>query len=227
MVTQTAAQAGSNSSPREEKFRSRLWELYYKFLNPHLAEEVWNRCLTDEERTRLGSLDSAFKMQDSTLGFYAKAKNTSREVAVIELSRLYGLAEIDYIWLCQELLHFTGEQIGPLASEVAAVSDKPNWDSDRNELWIQGMLARKVRRGSVPCNIRLILDSFQKKGWPARIEDPLTDVPDPERLRSTIASLNGGNKKIKHMKFFSDGTGKGITWEPFSTSTDTESRASE
>ena len=234
MVTQSASQTEDNSSPREAKVAKKLRELYSALDGIALKEDVWDRLLTDEERTRWDSKNAAMRECRNATVLYCEAKGISLEASVIEIWRNYNLSDIDYHWLCRELFHFTGERVGPLAvdsdsSNFTAVSDKPVWDSDRNELWFQGKLARTVRGEAVSFNIQLILDSFQKNGWPVRIADPLPNGKDPERLRATIASLNGRkntNSRIKYIKFIADGSGKGISWKPFNASTDTESEAS-
>lgn len=225
MVTQSAAQTANNSSPREKKFRKHLWELYSRFLTPNAAEKIWWQLLTQEERARLGSLEESFQLRGRGVSIYARAKHLSLEAATVDLSHYWGYPEIDYLYLCQELFHFTGERIGPLSMNaspraITASTEKPYWDSDRNQLWYGGEIVRQVRRGSVPFNIILILDAFEEMGWPTRIKDPLPGPPDPERLRATISSLNGPRgsvNRIRLMKFSADGTGNGVIWEPLSS----------
>lgn len=234
MVNQTTAPNVCDSSPRKTEFCRKLSDLNSSLIGAALLEDVWKRLLTDEERVQWDSPKSAHANCGNAVNLYSKAKGISFYASIIELWRNYNLPDIDYNWLCRELFHFTGERVGPLAVETdssnfTAVSDKPVWDSDRNELWFQGKIARTVRGEAVSFNIQLILDSFQKNGWPARIADPLPNGPDPERLRATIASLNGRkntNSRIKYIKFIADGSGKGISWKPFNASTDTESEAS-
>ena len=216
MVTQSASQAADNCSFREEKVTERLRELYSALDGIALKDDVWNRLLTDEERTRWDSKNAAMRECHNATVLYGEAKGISLEASVIEIWRNYNLADIDYNWLCRELFHFTGERVGPLAVETdssnfTTVSDKPEWDPDRNELWFRGRCVRTVRGRTVATNIHVILDVFHEDGWPTRIDDPLPNGPNHGRLRSTVATLN---EELSGMVFLSDGTGEGIRWEP-------------
>lgn len=229
MVTQTAAQTSSNSSPREDKFRNRLWELYFKFLDHQTAENIWWQLLTPEERIQLRSLEEACRVRGRGVGMYARVKHLSLEAAIVELTRFLGFPEIDYLYLCQELFHFTGERIGPLETEsspqvISTVTGMPAWDSDRNQLWFEGQVVRQYRGRTVATRIHRILDAFREEGWPCRIDDPLPNGPDSGRLRSAISKLNEG---LSGIRFFADGSGEGILWEPFNHPIITEDQATE
>lgn len=221
MVTQSASQADGNCSPREEKFRSRLWDLYYKFLDPNTAENIWFQLLTLEERAKLGSLSEAYEIKGRGISIYARAKNVSLEAAIVELTRHMGFPEIDYLYLSQELSHFTGEQISPL---VSVPEEKPKWYPDRNELWFQGECVRSVNGRTIATNLHPILDVFEEEGWPSRIDDPLPNGPDSERLRSTVYTLNRG---LQSILFRADGAGEGIRWERLEHTEHTEDQTSE
>lgn len=229
MVTPTAAQTSRDSSPREDKFRSQLWELYFKFLDRQTAEKIWWQLLTPEERIRLGSWEEAYRVRGRGVSIYARAKNLSLEAAIVQLSHYFGFPEIDYLYHCQELFHFTGERIGPLETGTtprvnSTVTDIPAWDSDRNELWFQGQIVRKYRGRTIATRVHCILDVFHEESWPSRIDDPLPNGPDSGRLRSAIAKLNEG---LSDIRFFADGSGEGILWEPFNHSNITEYQISE
>ena len=85
------------------------------------------------------------------------------------------------------------------------------WDPEQSLLTFGGERARVVARRAV--NLIPVLDSFQRAGWPVRIDDPLADPKAPskdvQRLHETIKSLN---KNIELIEFHADGRGKGITW---------------
>jgi len=89
----------------------------------------------------------------------------------------------------------------------------PHWDGVRRVLTVGGRVVKRYRVPS-PCQ-QAILVVFQEEGWPARIDDPLTPLPDhcpKERLRATIKHLNSSQEN-RLLRFRGDGTGKGIVWE--------------
>lgn len=92
-------------------------------------------------------------------------------------------------------------------------SPMPRWDRDRQELRLGSAL---VKRFKLPaCNQEAILAAFEEEGWPARIDDPLSPVPDQDpkrRLHDTINTLNR-NQKNQLIRFMGDGSGEGVLWE--------------
>jgi len=95
---------------------------------------------------------------------------------------------------------------------------KPSWNSDTRELKVGDELIKKYRQTAVPqC---CILSSFQEEKWPKRIYDPLPTkerkgrtIDPKKRVRDTVRALNTNHKTPNLLKFRSDGTGEGITWE--------------
>jgi hypothetical protein len=90
----------------------------------------------------------------------------------------------------------------------------PTWDRDRQELrWGDKI----VKQFKVPSpNQETILAAFAEEQWPPRIDDPLTPQleQDPKRrLHDTINTLNR-NQKNPLIRFFGDGSGQGVRWEP-------------
>ena len=89
----------------------------------------------------------------------------------------------------------------------------PKWDSQRRELVYGDEVVKRFR---VPANNQeVILSVFQEDGWPARIDDPLSHVPDIDpkrRLHAAIMALNR-RQKSRCIRFRGDGTGTGICWE--------------
>ena len=89
----------------------------------------------------------------------------------------------------------------------------PEWDADRQELWLSG---RIVKQFKVPApNQEMVLAAFQEEGWPNRIDDPIPPHPDQDpkhRLHDTINSLNR-NQKSRLLHFIGDGSGQGVRWE--------------
>jgi hypothetical protein len=95
-------------------------------------------------------------------------------------------------------------------------SDGPKWDKDRRSLLFRGQLVKQFK---VPAaNQEIILVAFEEENWAGRIDDPLPLVPllEPKRrLHDTINSLNR-NQRSPLLRFFGDGSGEAICWEPAS-----------
>lgn len=93
------------------------------------------------------------------------------------------------------------------------VDTLPHWDSDRQELTLDGTV---IKRFKVPArNQETVLTVFQEEGWPARIDDPLPQVSDinpKRRLHDTINALNR-HQKQHLIQFRGDGQGEGVLWE--------------
>ncbi|MCI0334111.1 MAG: hypothetical protein L0228_12910, partial [Planctomycetes bacterium] len=77
-------------------------------------------------------------------------------------------------------------------------------------LTFRGTVIRRYRGKSVARNIVRVLDTFEGAKWPPRIDDPLSGIPDSQRLRETVRTLNTG---LLMIRFFADGDGKGVIWE--------------
>ncbi|QDV20689.1 hypothetical protein Pan153_53660 [Gimesia panareensis] len=196
MVTQSAEQGDSDEKTREELFREaiRRHATYMNF--PCIAEEVWNKYLTENERIRFQSENSDSSLCKSAVGLYARANGISFVRATIELNRRYSMTDMDYDYLCRELFHFTGERIGPFLIKCAD-SDRFNWDYDTGILKLDGKQIRKVKKPLNSENICRILDVFQEEDWPEKIFNPFPGVPDPEKLKDTLKSLNAGLSAIR------------------------------
>jgi hypothetical protein len=98
-------------------------------------------------------------------------------------------------------------------SEVDA---KPTWDTQRRELWVDGLLVKRLRQQS--CNQQAILDGFAAAGWPRRIVDPLPLVPAQcprRRLHDAVKCLNRHHRH-EAIRFSGDGSGAGVLWERIS-----------
>ena len=87
------------------------------------------------------------------------------------------------------------------------------FDVELRELSAHGVLVKRL-----DCRATsqiAILTAFQEENWPRRIDDPLYPnyaADAKSRLRSTIHSLNGGQRPPL-IHFFADGSGHGIRWE--------------
>ena len=89
----------------------------------------------------------------------------------------------------------------------------PHWDSQRQQLRLDGIIMKEFKRPSP--NQEIVLAAFEEEGWPPRIDDPLPPEPSIEpkrRLQDTIKSLNRSQKR-QIVRFMGDGSGEGVRWE--------------
>ena len=96
---------------------------------------------------------------------------------------------------------------------------KPKWLPEKRQLTFDGRVIKQFRVPS--CNQEAVLMAFEEEGWPPRIYDPLipkNGIEMKRRVMETIKSMNRWHKQ-KVIRFFGDGTGRGICWrleaEPF------------
>jgi hypothetical protein len=95
----------------------------------------------------------------------------------------------------------------------AVTAPPPRWDPAYRELRVGDTVVKEFRVPS-PAQIA-ILSAFEEEGWPHRIDDPLSPLPNVEpksRLHDAIKRLNG-LQKIRLLRFRGDGTGEGVCWE--------------
>jgi hypothetical protein len=97
---------------------------------------------------------------------------------------------------------------------VADVGPKqPRWDCQRRQLKVGVDIVKEFKLPSP--NQETVLMAFEEEGWPPRIDDPLSPLPqlDPRRrLHDTIKALNRKQKRDL-IRFMGDGSGEGIRWE--------------
>lgn len=101
----------------------------------------------------------------------------------------------------------------PIREPSSVARPEPSWDDQRNELRLGDVLVKRFKWRAA--NQEAILAAFQEDGWPARIDDPLTPVPetDPKRrLSDTIKCLNR-KQQNNLLRFSGDGTGEGVLWD--------------
>jgi hypothetical protein len=88
------------------------------------------------------------------------------------------------------------------------------FDRELRELWVGGNLVKRLDCRAT--NQIAVLTAFQEEDWPRRIDDPLRPKEGADgksRLRATIHCLNGHQESLL-LRFFADGSGHGIRWEP-------------
>jgi hypothetical protein len=91
--------------------------------------------------------------------------------------------------------------------------EKPRWDADAHQLLWRGTVIKTFRHDAA--NQRRVLQAFQDRDWPSRIDDPLpvtAGVRRKLRLRETVKSLNRGLHG-SGIRFRMDGTTSGAFWE--------------
>lgn len=96
----------------------------------------------------------------------------------------------------------------------------PRWDKEQGVLYWGREVEKRV--ASKAKNVIKVLDACEANGWADIVDDPLIEeidrngspgpqrLPDPQKLHSTIKSLNRG---LTRMRFHADGTGRRIRWE--------------
>jgi len=96
-------------------------------------------------------------------------------------------------------------------SENANVS--PRWDTVRHELRLGNVLVKKFKWRAA--NQEAILNAFEEDGWPAHIDDPLTQDPNMNPKRRLSDAIKCLNRKQQNslIRFCGDGTGEGVLWE--------------
>ena len=90
---------------------------------------------------------------------------------------------------------------------------QPRWDTVRHELRLGNVLVKKFKWRAA--NQEAILNAFEEEGWPAHIDDPLTQNPDMNPKRRLSDAIKCLNRKQKNalIRFCGDGTGEGVLWE--------------
>jgi hypothetical protein len=92
-------------------------------------------------------------------------------------------------------------------------SPLPKWDQQRRQLRVGADVVKEFKLPSP--NQETLLMAFEEEGWPPRIDDPLSPLPqlDPRRrLHDTIKALNRKQKQFL-IRFMGDGSGEGVRWE--------------
>lgn len=93
------------------------------------------------------------------------------------------------------------------------VVHQPRWDCQRRQLKVGTDVVKEFKLPSP--NQETVLMAFEEEGWPPRIDDPLSPLPqlDPRRrLHDTIKALNRKQKRDL-IRFMGDGSGEGVRWE--------------
>lgn len=165
------------------------------------ARLVWERLFSEKDRQKLGNDFQSCWRQFGTEGMWMKIWDVSAESAVIDIAEgldLMSSGSARYLRRALNLDHSSQE----------SDSVKPVWNPDRQELRLGNRLVRRVRVMKVPSKIQRILDAFQAKNWPNRIENPLR--LGQQELHQTLSSLNDG---LKEIRFRASEGATSIFWE--------------
>jgi hypothetical protein len=87
----------------------------------------------------------------------------------------------------------------------------PFWDSERRELRVGDIVAKRFRQPAR--NQEIVLAAFQEEGWPPRIDNPLPgngDTSEQDRLHDAVRRLNQQANRM--IRFECDGRSEGIVW---------------
>jgi hypothetical protein len=105
-----------------------------------------------------------------------------------------------------------GETPARRVREGDAAGEPPRWDAAAGQLRWRGLPLKSVRHDAT--NQRLVLDAFQRQGWPQHIDNPFPPgqgLKRKQRLRNAVRALNGRHR-LARLRFHSDKEG-GISWE--------------
>jgi hypothetical protein len=101
----------------------------------------------------------------------------------------------------------------PLNSVGAQPMPEPHWDGQR--LWFSGLLVKEYSKHAW-AQI-MILDAFQKLGWPPYIQNPFAGPKALDRLENAIKKLNQRHVHAQLLRFFLTRVGEGVGWKPWRT----------
>jgi hypothetical protein len=166
-----------------------------------VAERVWRRLFTEEDRQRLGGNLETCWPRLGTVRMWAQARGVSLERAIIEVAHGVGL-------MSDQTAHWLRRELDLETPPPRPPSDRPVWQAETGQLRAGDGVIRRVRVMREPSNIQQILDAFQSAGWPNRIDNPLP--LGQQQLHQTLRSLNRGLAKVR---FRAQEGGKAITWE--------------
>jgi hypothetical protein len=107
--------------------------------------------------------------------------------------------------------HSTPDQDQPRA-KLDRDAGRPHFDLEAQRLLLDGKICKTWDREA--SNQWGVLKAFEDAEFPRRIKNPQNLAGGPlvdERLRETVRELN---RNLKYIRFFCDGTKKGVSWSP-------------
>jgi len=99
------------------------------------------------------------------------------------------------------------ERVADLLADPSAAL-RPRWNKDTGELRIGDNLVRELVKRAENCVA--VLDAFEEEGWPASIDDPLSEGKNVQRLNNTVRSLN---QNAVGIRFSAGGDGESVMWK--------------
>ena len=101
---------------------------------------------------------------------------------------------------------------GEDAAASRRLESVPFWDHENRQLWYANRMVREFHPSAF--NLMLLLRAFQEDGWPPKIDDPLERSTSKDRSGRLRKAIEGLNKAQRTLRFWADGTGESIRWEP-------------
>jgi hypothetical protein len=179
------------------QIEQRLADLALRLRIPMIERRIREQLFTETERKRIEAQE---KSPRDVVALWSKIKNVSPARAIADLAFEADLLSAgQHVLLVRDL----GE-----AKRTVNSALKPEWNRETCELRYGGQVVRKTRGVKIAKNITAVLDEFESKNWPDRIDNPLHDQ-DPQTLREAIATLN---ERLTKLRFRSDGSGTGVAW---------------
>jgi hypothetical protein len=167
-----------------------------------VAQRLWDRVLTDNQRRRLGeSLPDAWTNL-GTVGIWMRLYEVSQPRAIIEIAQKTGFIDEPTVqWLLRE--------IGDRAAEKNS-EERPSWQVETGQLRWGGRTVRRVRVMQSPTNLQRILDAFETAGWPPEIPNPL----GADASQATHQALYDLNHDLQGVRFHSKEGALTLYWMP-------------
>jgi len=191
----------SLSKINDGTLKAELSQLRLRVQNCAAAEYLWRSLLSPDEKKRLGNNLNEAYCHGGTLGMWMRLHGGDAPQALLNVAYEIGLLSEP---MHKALLRRLGISGPPKVRDQT-----PEWDKEARELRFAGKVIRRVLRPRAAKNVVRVLDEFQRQRWPPRIDDPLPDKRNQQRLHATIRSLNSGLKRIR---IKADGTGAGYIW---------------
>jgi hypothetical protein len=201
--------------------RRRLLELHIvvdSLTNSYAAQrERGEYDATSANEIKITSLTS-YDLVDATIARCDSVKEPRWAPALLEVNRAWEdlqrpIESISQLDARIEALDRAALELKSTVETDRPPSVTPCWDG--RKLCFGDLLCKEYHRRAP--NQRLILSSFQEKGWPPNIANPLparkgrTKLDETKRLSDAVGGLN---ERMDHIVFLMDGTGEGISWGP-------------
>jgi len=194
---------------------ARLTEAYHRVQNVLAGTKLWHERFTDADRARFEqSWPEVWAANQGTIGMWCRARGTSWNRGIAEVAHSLGFLDEP----TKNAIVATLPAEGAAAHGVGTRrhrDPKPSWHKGLGTLRYRGEIVREVKAAAT--NVRLILDAFEKDGWPDEIFDLLPPAEAKDRRRRAVETLN---KDLRLIRFRSTGNGRRIAWAPIDEDVD-------